>query len=123
MSSHGRLLEPPSRASAFRVGFKTPPDYNDNQGFCGGAAFQHSSAVGGKCGICGDPWFENPRQHEAPGGPFATGTIVKSYTAGQTITATVQLTANHAGSFTFKLCANNNANQDPTQECFDRHDF
>ena len=74
----------------------------------------------GKCGICGDPWLAKPRAHEAPGGKFATGTIVASYTAGQTIDVQIQITANHAGTFTFKLCANNNVKQDPTEACFDQ---
>ena len=34
---HGRLRTPPSRASMWRDGFDNPPDYSDNQGFCGGA--------------------------------------------------------------------------------------
>ena len=29
------------------------------------------------------------------------------------------MTANHKGYFTFKLCANNNTGQDPSQSCFD----
>ena len=33
----------------------------------------------GKCGICGDPYGDYPRQHESPGGIFATGIIVKTY--------------------------------------------
>ena len=48
---HGRLLDPPSRASMWRMGYDNPPDYNDNQGFCGGQDYQ--IAQGGKCGICG----------------------------------------------------------------------
>ena len=28
---------------------------------------------GGRCGICGDPWQDFPREHEAPLGKFATG--------------------------------------------------
>ena len=36
VSGHARLMDPPSRASMWRVGFETPPDYNDNEGFCGG---------------------------------------------------------------------------------------
>ena len=34
--AHGRLLDPPSRSSAWRVGFNTPKDYNDMEAFCGG---------------------------------------------------------------------------------------
>lgn len=33
---HGLLVDPPSRASAWRFGYDTPIDYNDNEGFCGG---------------------------------------------------------------------------------------
>jgi hypothetical protein len=38
--------------------------------------------MGGKCGICGDPYDASPREHEAPGGKYANGIIVKKYTAG-----------------------------------------
>ena len=120
MSGHGRLIDPPSRASAWRYGFKTPADYNDNQGFCGGFAYQYQKH-GGKCGICGDPWG-GPKTHETPG-KFATGTITASYAVGQTIKAKIQITANHWGKFTFRLCANNNPSKDPTQACFDRQDI
>lgn len=33
---HGRLMDPPSRGSMWRMGFKTPKNYNDNQLYCGG---------------------------------------------------------------------------------------
>ena len=60
---HARLMEPPSRASMWRLGFDNPPDFNDHQGFCGG--FKHQfGRMGGKCGICGDPADAWPRQHE-----------------------------------------------------------
>ena len=36
VTGHGRLLEPPSRASMWRLGFQNPKNYNDNQLFCGG---------------------------------------------------------------------------------------
>lgn len=38
VKGHGRLLEPPSRASMWRLGYGTPVDYHDNQLFCGGFA-------------------------------------------------------------------------------------
>ena len=120
VSSHGRFTNPPSRASAWRYGFDTPPDYDDNGNNCGGFSNQYDKADG-KCGICGDDWFANPREHEAPGGLYATGTIVNSYTAGQTIPVTIEVTANHWGHFEFRLCANNDVTQDPTQECFDKY--
>lgn len=53
-NGHGRLIEPPSRSSAFRYGFQTPPNYNDHELYCGGFARQQRN--GGKCGECGDAW-------------------------------------------------------------------
>lgn len=75
----------------------------------------------GKCGICGDPFDEAVKPHEAPGGLYATGTITATYVQGQTIPVTLQITANHKGFYEFRLCPNNNVQQDPTQECFDRY--
>ena len=115
---HGRLIQPPSRASAWRYGFNTPADYNDSEGFCGGFDYQFKVADG-KCGICGDPWFADPRDHEAPNGRFATGTITASYNQGQTIDVQIDITANHKGFFEFKLCPNVGNTEDPTQDCFD----
>ena len=49
------------------MGFQNPQNYNDNEGFCGG--FTHQYEVnGGKCGICGDAWDANPREHEVTSG-------------------------------------------------------
>jgi hypothetical protein len=33
---HGMMLSPPQRSSMFRLGFKVPPNYNDNGLNCGG---------------------------------------------------------------------------------------
>ena len=33
---HGRLISPPGRSTMWRYGYKTPPNYNDNQMYCGG---------------------------------------------------------------------------------------
>merc|ERR1711894_511294 len=79
IEAHGRLMEPASRASAFRLGFGTPPNYNDNQAFCGGFTHQWYRN-GGKCGICGDP-FDGIKHHEA-GGKYATGRILTTYMEG-----------------------------------------
>ena len=38
VSGHGRLWDPVARASAWRKGFHTPTNYNDNELFCGGFA-------------------------------------------------------------------------------------
>lgn len=117
VEGHGRLINPPSRATAWRYDFQTPQDYNDNAGFCGGYQVQLSN--GGKCGVCGDNYADpEPRDHEA-GGKYGTGTIVAHYKRGQDIVAEVEITANHMGYFVFKLCANNDLLKDPEQECFD----
>jgi len=43
VSGHGRLVEPPSRASMWRYGYPTKPDFYDNQMWCGGyQVFNHS---------------------------------------------------------------------------------
>ena len=36
VSGHGRLVEPPSRASMWRYGYTTKADVNDNELWCGG---------------------------------------------------------------------------------------
>jgi alpha-amylase/alpha-mannosidase (GH57 family) len=74
----------------------------------------------GQCGICGDPYEGSTRNHEAPGGRYANGIIVKEYKVGQVIKVEVDITANHRGSFTFKMCPNNNPDRDSDQSCFDR---
>merc|ERR1719232_371414 len=109
VNGHGRMRNPPSRASMWRDGFPNPADYNDNQGFCGGRIYQINQ--GGKCGICGDPW-KKAKPHEAPGGKYANGIIVETYQSGQNIEVDIQITANHKGYFTFKLCPNNNPSAD-----------
>ena len=66
VESHGRMMDPPQRGSMWRVGYDVPKDYNDMSGYCGG--IHHLWEVnGGKCGVCGDPWDQVPRDHE-PGG-------------------------------------------------------
>lgn len=115
---HGRLIEPPSRASAWRLGWPTPIDYNDNEGSCGG--FSHQYEVnGGKCGVCGDAWEENPRPHEAPDGLYATGTITRQYIQGQVITLTADITSNHRGHFEVRICPEPKV--EATEACLEEH--
>ena len=64
-------------------------------------------------------WDAEVKDHEAPGGKYANGVIVRQYKPGEIIRITSHITANHAGFVDFKLCRNNNINQDPTQDCFD----
>ncbi|CAB4062139.1 unnamed protein product [Lepeophtheirus salmonis] len=118
VQGHGRLIQPPSRASMWRYGFVNPKDYNDNEGFCGG--LQKMIDLGG-CGVCGDSLdVKTPRPHEA-GGKYGNGILVEEYMEGSTIPITVQVTSNHKGYFTFKMCPNNNVNKDPDQSCFDQY--
>ncbi|KAJ8921245.1 hypothetical protein NQ315_013717 [Exocentrus adspersus] len=114
---HGRLIEPPSRASAWRYGFDTPHNYNDHELFCGGFTRQWVKNEG-KCGVCGDPWDSKiPRPHEY-GGTYGQGLIVRKYNAGSIINIRVELTANHYGYFEFSLCPNY---KNPTQECLNKN--
>lgn len=100
---HGMLIDPVNRASRFRYDVRALPDYNDNGINCGGYTTQHNKNRG-QCGICGDNFASaRPRAHEL-GGKWGQGTIVKTYKAGSVFTATVRITANHKGYFTFDLC-------------------
>merc|ERR1712141_977893 len=96
---HGRLMDPPSRASQWRLGFDNPPDYDDNQGYCGGKNHENNE-MGGKCGICGDP-YDGPWPHQAPGGKYANGNIVAQYAQGSMVDVAVEVTTNHRGFFMF----------------------
>ncbi|XP_044261454.1 uncharacterized protein LOC123009310 [Tribolium madens] len=117
ISGHGRLIDPPSRASAWRYGFDTPHNYNDHELFCGGFTRQWVKNEG-KCGVCGDAWDTKvPRAHEF-GGTYGQGIIVRKYTAGGIINIRVELTANHFGYFTFAVCPDYKR---ATQKCLDKH--
>jgi len=116
VEGHGYMSEPAGRASAWRYGFKTPPDYNDNQCYCGG--FIHQKNLGMKCGVCGDAWdHPHPRPHEA-GGRWGTGKITKTYKAGQTITVTAMVTTNHKGWMEWSICPTNDPKKRATPDCF-----
>ncbi|XP_076397096.1 uncharacterized protein LOC100878113 isoform X2 [Megachile rotundata] len=120
VSSHGRLIEPPSRASMWRYGFDTPPDYNDHECYCGGFTRQWQRNKG-KCGICGDAWdTPTPRQHET-GGKYGNGVIVRKYRTGSVIPVHVELTANHHGYFEFRTCSMTYKDKEVDQECLDQH--
>lgn len=116
-NGHGRLIEPPSRASAWRYGFDTPHNYNDHELYCGGFSRQwHKNK--GKCGVCGDAWDSPaPRAHEL-GGRFGKGVIVRRYSPKDTITLKVELTANHNGYFEFRLC---DEPSETTQDCLNKN--
>ncbi|KAK6184668.1 hypothetical protein SNE40_007097 [Patella caerulea] len=107
VKGHGRLIDPPSRASMWRYGFDLPQsDYDDNQGYCGGQQ-QLWNRFKGVCGVCGDARSPIPRAHER-GGKYYAGTVVKTYQEGDSIEVTTQITANHRGWYEFRLCAYDN---------------
>lgn len=56
VQSHGRLLDPPSRASAWRSYAGFPVNYDDHGMNCGGVYVQWT-LNGGRCGICGEAWY------------------------------------------------------------------
>ncbi|XP_052082259.1 uncharacterized protein LOC127719925 [Mytilus californianus] len=120
VSGHGRMIDPPQRSSLWRFykgqGFEA--NYNDNELFCGGFARQFYQNDG-KCGTCGDP-YDGERKNEA-GGIYATGFIARRYQKGQDIEVEIQLTANHLGSFVFKICPNNDITTQVSQECLDQN--
>ena len=117
---HARLIEPPSRTSAWRFGFDNPPNYNDHETNCGGFSRQWSKN-GGKCGMCGDAWdLPQPRAGEA-GGKYGRGVIVRNYQPGQMIKVTVDVTANHKGYFQFRLCDNPNSGSPAHESCFNKN--
>ncbi|RLU26260.1 hypothetical protein DMN91_000053 [Ooceraea biroi] len=115
VSAHGRLIEPPSRASMWRYGFDTPHDYNDHECYCGGFTRQWQRNKG-NCGICGDPW-DSP----TVSGKYGNSVIVRRYRTGSVIPVRVELTANHHGYFEFRTCAMIYRDREVSQECLDQH--
>ena len=55
----------------WQMGYPNPADYQDNEGFCGGVEVQWG-VNGGNCGVCGDRYDDAVKEHEAPGGRFAS---------------------------------------------------
>ena len=98
---HGRLIDPPSRNSAWRYGFDTPRQDTDNELNCGGFNVQWSTNKG-KCGVCAYHLKPGQALYTHPG-KYATGTITKTYKEGQQIEVIVDVTSNHQGYFIFRV--------------------
>ncbi|XP_069672283.1 uncharacterized protein [Periplaneta americana] len=117
---HGMLMDPVNRASMWRVGYNTPENYEDNQNYCGGFQVQWNQN-GGKCGECGDDYaLPRPRPNENTG-TYGTGIVVQKYKAGSTITTVNRITANHWGSFYYKICKLASSTELETEECFAKY--
>ncbi|CAL1538250.1 unnamed protein product [Lymnaea stagnalis] len=119
-SGHGRLLDPISRMSAWRLGFPTPRNYYDHGMNCGSFQVQWMSN-GGRCGICGDSW-SGPRYYERPNGIMVKHDVItKEYRENDVITATVEVTAPHMGWNEFRICdVAKSGGIEATQECLNR---
>ncbi|KAK2704501.1 hypothetical protein QYM36_016783 [Artemia franciscana] len=120
VKGHGRLLDPPQRSSMWRAGYKVPINYDDNGLFCGGMNNQWS-INGGRCGECGDPYQQKRPRPNEEGGLYGTGTIGRTFIAGQVIVAKVELTQSHMGFFQFKLCKKETKEELTTQHCLDKN--
>ncbi|XP_074597611.1 uncharacterized protein LOC141852490 [Brevipalpus obovatus] len=114
---HGYLSDPPARTSAWRFGFNTPVNHNDNEMFCGGLV--RKKQAGGLCGVCGDPY--NGTRNSELGGKWVTKppTIVATYKSGEWIGLKVVLTTSHKGYYEFRLCPAVSDTVEVTQECLD----
>ncbi|CAF1539072.1 unnamed protein product, partial [Didymodactylos carnosus] len=97
--SHGYLIDPPARSSAWL----TDKDFR---------------TCCGKCSICGEPSDLKPKLLGI-GDAMYLGKIVRTYTQGSIISVTVIMTANHLGHFEFRLCDIDGLTTDATQECLD----
>jgi len=118
---HGKMMKPVSRSSVWRdpqfSHLNPPPNWSDNELYCGGAGIQHGQN-GGKCGSCGDAWhLPTPRENENTG-HYGRGIIVGQYQAGQTIDVEIDLNAAHLGHFEWRLCELSNPNGPEVEECF-----
>ena len=114
---HGRLLEPPSRASMWRSvlsvlnlsssssscrkGFFSPVDHHDDQTGCEVA---NNSSKSKECGVCGDRLdLPTPRPHEL-GGQFGGGSVVRTYSQGDLLPLVIQFTEERTFVITVRIC-------------------
>ncbi|KAJ3649523.1 hypothetical protein Zmor_021263 [Zophobas morio] len=115
---HGMMLEPPNRSSLWRSDSSAPPNYSDNQVYCGGLSFQWNQ-MNGNCGVCGDPYNSPHPQDNENTGKYGQGKVVRQYSSGSVIDVQVYLSGNHLGNFVFSLCDLKNPNApEPGEDCF-----
>ncbi|KAK4295654.1 hypothetical protein Pmani_031797 [Petrolisthes manimaculis] len=113
----GRLVDPPSRASMWRYGFKNPVEYGDDRVDCGGFV-RHWHDNRGKCGVCGDPWdLTPPRPHETRG-RYGRGIIVRNYTQAQEVSWVTEVTSAGVGWVEYRLCVRQSVWDQETPTCF-----
>ena len=54
-------------------------------------------------------------------GKYATGKIVGRYPVGGKVNIAVQVTSNHGGFFTFRICPVPSEGGEPSQDCMDQN--
>lgn len=121
VTSHVMLTDPPARNVIHNS--KWCPHCLD----AGGPASVYPtwSARVKRYGVCGDP-YKSRRDHEA-GGKFATKTVRRTYKSGQRIHVRVDVSVNHGGRISARLCvlpdrseSSDRERRRTTQRCFDR---
>ncbi|KAK7481469.1 hypothetical protein BaRGS_00027320, partial [Batillaria attramentaria] len=131
VTSHGRMLMPPSRMSAWRFpGLPGRWNPNDHIQWCGDLNQENQTrheglkVNDGTCGVCGDRWDRVPRKYELPDGYYMKGVelVNTPYTQGQTIDIQIQLTQSHWGYFEFRLCNRDSlGGEEATHACLDEN--
>jgi len=109
IEGHAFMSDPPGRSSAWRYGFPTKINHDDDSMGCGHVRYE-------ECGVCGDPLHQNPGANQL-GGKYGTGLIVATYYAGSRILTKTKVTTNHYGWFEWSICRLN-GNQPATEDCF-----
>ncbi|CAL1532014.1 unnamed protein product, partial [Lymnaea stagnalis] len=76
----------------------------------------------GQCGLCGDSW-SGSRDYERPNGSMVQhGIIPKTYSRGDVITVTLEITANLLGWNEFRICdIATTGGIEATQDCLDQN--
>ncbi|XP_050396421.1 mucin-2 [Patella vulgata] len=117
VQGQSKLIEPPSRSAMWRYGFNTPRNTKDNGLNCGGISTLKANED--KCGICGDHYNRSPKPNE-DGGKYATRTISRTYTQGETVDFTVDVTIGRRGFYVFRLCKLVGVFE-ATEDCLNQH--
>lgn len=107
-SGHARLWDPVNRNSAWRKGFPGPIDYNDYGDYCGRSVYD-SEIIPEGCGACGPSTFPK------------SGSVVKSYKAGQQIEIIIEIMGVKKGYWNFRVCPSKGDGSDVTEDCFGQH--
>lgn len=115
--AHGYLADPAAR---------NVQRNSDSCPACLNAGGSQVSGISRRFGMCGDPW-NGVKRHEAFGKLAHPPRIARTYHQGQVISVRVDLTANHMGRWSLRLCPLPGSASPSverrylSQRCFDRH--